>query len=76
MTADIEMLRGADLDRRMMQRAEIAYKNMLDHMMARDTWTEETEQRRRHRILGLDRIRNQSLKTVEPELNTILKLYE
>jgi len=76
MTADIEMLRSAGLDRRMMQRAEIAYKNMLDHMMARDTWTEETEQRRQHRILGLDRIRNQSLKTVEPELNTILKLYE
>jgi hypothetical protein len=59
-----------------MQRAEITYKNMTAHMLALDTWTEETEQLRGHRILGLDRIRSQSLAIVEPELNTILKLYE
>lgn len=76
MTEDIIMLRSAGLDRRMMQRAEITYKNMTAHMLALDTWTEETEQLRRHRILGLDRIRSQSLAIVEPELNTILKLYE
>jgi hypothetical protein len=76
MTADIIMLRSAGLGKRMMQRAEVTYKNMTAHMMAVDSWSEETEQLRRHRILGLDRIRNQSLAIVEPELNTILKLYE
>lgn len=75
MTADIEMLRLSGLDNRMMQRAEVTYKNMIDHMMAVDSWSRETEDRRNFRIRGLDRIRNQSLKDVEPELNDILKLY-
>jgi sulfatase maturation enzyme AslB (radical SAM superfamily) len=76
MTADIEMLRSCIQDKRMMDRAEITYKNMLDHMLAADKWTQEIEDRRNHRIRGLDKIRNQSIKDYEPELNEILKIYD
>lgn len=76
MTADIEMLRNSNLDERMMERAEITYDNMVNHMMSADRWTEQIEKSRNHRIKGLDKIRNQTLKQYEPELNDILKLYE
>jgi sulfatase maturation enzyme AslB (radical SAM superfamily) len=76
MTQDINMLRNSDLDARMLDRAETTYTNMVNHMMSADKWTEEIEKRRNHRILGLDRIRNQKLVDYEPELNEILKLYD
>jgi len=76
MTADINMLRASNLDKRMMERAEVAYENMTNHMFAADNWSQEVEDRRNYRIRGLDKIRKQSLKDYEPELNAILKLYE
>jgi hypothetical protein len=60
----------------MMERAETTVENMLNHMMAKDTWDQETEDRRNYRILGLDRIRKQRLPDFSPELNKILKLYD
>ena len=76
MTADINMLRASNLDKRIMERAEVAYENMTNHMFAADNWSQEVEDRRNYRIRGLDKIRKQSLKDYEPELNAILKLYE
>jgi len=76
MLADIELLRQGNLTPRMMERAETTVENMLNHMMAKDTWDQETEDRRNYRILGLDRIRKQRLPDFLPELNKILKLYD
>lgn len=76
MTEDIELLRKSNLDERMMERAEVTYENMLNHMMAADRWSEKIEASRNYRIKGLDKIRNQCLKDYEPELNEILKIYE
>lgn len=76
MTADIVMLRNSNLDNRMMQRAEIIYENMVNHMFSADRWSIENEETRNYRIRGLDKIRKQSLKDFEPELNKILKIYE
>jgi hypothetical protein len=75
MTADIIMLRSAGLGNRMMHRAEITYKNMTAHMMAVDSWNQETEDMRNFRFRGLDRIRKQSLADYLPEVNNILELY-
>lgn len=76
MTADINMLRVKLRDPRMMERAEITYKNILEHMLAADRWSQKVENERNYRIRGLDKIRQQSLRDYEPELNDILKLYD
>ena len=51
-------------------------ENMINHMMAKDSWNHETEDKRKYRIMGLDRIRKQTLKTFLPELNSVLKYYD
>ena len=43
MTADINMLRVKLRDPRMMERAEITYKNILEHMLAADRWSQKVE---------------------------------
>lgn len=76
METDIKLLLSSDLDSQMLTRADITYKNMIKHMFSRDAWTQEIENSRTFRIKGLDKLRNQSLKNSQPELNTILKIYE
>ncbi len=76
MTADIEMLRSTLKDPRLLARAEITYSNMVEHMFAADKWSKAIEDKRNFRIKGLDKIRNQSLKDYEPELNEILRIYD
>jgi len=75
MEQDLELLRSSNLTNRMMERAEITVENMINHMMAKDTWSQETEDVRNYRILGLDRIRKQKISDYLPGVNEILKLY-
>ena len=75
MLADLELLRSSNLTKRMMDRAEITVENMINHMMAKDTWSQETEDMRNYRFRGLDRIRKQSLADYLPEVNNILGVY-
>ncbi len=76
MTSDLELLRNSNLTPRIMERAETIVDNMINHMMAKDSWNQETEDKRKYRIMGLDRIRKQTLKDFLPELNSVLKYYD
>ena len=76
MSNDLSLLRNSNLTPRMMERSEIIVDNMINHMMAKDSWNQETEDKRKYRIMGLDRIRKQTLKDYLPELNSVLKYYD
>ena len=75
MEQDLELLRSSNIGKRLMDRAEITVENMINHMMAKDTWSQETEDVRNYRIRGLDRIRKQKLSDYLPGVNEVLKLY-
>lgn len=76
MTRDINLLRYSNLSESLMKRAEIVYENLLHHIFIADKWNEEVEKNRVYRFLTLDKVRKQNLKEIQPELNSILKIYD